>query len=143
VGSPATAASACFSVDSLQVDSLDSLDCYCRIFTWETDSSVTSNREIDILEMSRWGIATDPANAQYVLQPFKLDGHRQRFSLNTTAPITCVMTWTSTAVSLCKMTIMIACQCFLWCTDSSVDAQVYTSVYADCAGIFCNTEWID
>lgn len=52
------------------------------LFTWETLAEA-NNREIDV-EISRWGDATDPENAQFVVQPYQSRGNLKRFS----APIT-------------------------------------------------------
>ena len=46
-------------------------------FTWDDLASEQSYREIDI-ELSYWGVAGEP-NAQFVVQPFTLPGHRYRF----------------------------------------------------------------
>src|ERR1043165_5320768 len=43
------------------------------LFTWSDDPAY-ADREIDI-ECSRWGIAADVNNAQYVVQPYYLSGH--------------------------------------------------------------------
>ena len=49
------------------------------LFTWDTDPAAY-HREIDF-EFSRWGddSATAP-NAQYVVQPFDVDGNREQYS---------------------------------------------------------------
>ena len=49
------------------------------LFTWSDDPAY-ANREIDI-ECSRWGNAADPSNAQYVVQPYNLDGHLARIAV--------------------------------------------------------------
>ena len=49
------------------------------LFTW-SDKAAYNHREIDI-ELSRWGNAADPTNAQYVVQPYDLAGHLQRWTL--------------------------------------------------------------
>ncbi len=46
-------------------------------FTWDDLASEQSYREIDI-ELSYWGVAGGP-NAQFVVQPFTLPGHRYQF----------------------------------------------------------------
>jgi len=46
-------------------------------FTWDDLASEQSYREIDI-ELSYWGVAGGP-NAQFVVQPFMLPGHRYQF----------------------------------------------------------------
>jgi hypothetical protein len=49
------------------------------LFTWSDDPAYT-DREIDI-ECSRWGNASDPTSAQYVVQPYDLSGHLIRIVL--------------------------------------------------------------
>ena len=48
------------------------------LFTWNDDPAY-SHREIDI-EFSRWGNASDPTNAQYVVQPYDTAGNLIRFT---------------------------------------------------------------
>ncbi|MCA1682384.1 MAG: hypothetical protein LC685_00005, partial [Actinobacteria bacterium] len=48
------------------------------LFTW-SDDPAQSHRELDV-EMARWGSATDPTNAQYVVQPAGPAGHLTRFT---------------------------------------------------------------
>jgi hypothetical protein len=47
------------------------------MFTWN-DAPDYAHREIDI-EFARWGSASDPNNAQYVVQPWDLPGHEHRW----------------------------------------------------------------
>ena len=49
------------------------------LFTWSDDPAY-ADREIDI-ECSRWGNAADVNNAQYVVQPYNLDGHLARYAV--------------------------------------------------------------
>ena len=49
------------------------------LFTWSDDPAYT-DREIDI-ECSRWGNASDPTSAQYVVQPSDANGHLIRIVL--------------------------------------------------------------
>jgi hypothetical protein len=49
------------------------------LFTWSDDPAYT-DREIDI-ECSRWGNASDPTSAQYVVQPYDATGHLIRIVL--------------------------------------------------------------
>jgi hypothetical protein len=49
------------------------------LFTWSDDPAYT-DREIDI-ECSRWGNASDPTSAQYVVQPYDTTGHLIRIVL--------------------------------------------------------------
>ena len=48
------------------------------LFTW-SDKAPYAHREIDI-EFARWGNPADPTNAQYVVQPYNLPGHLQRYA---------------------------------------------------------------
>lgn len=48
------------------------------MFTWNDDPAY-AHREIDI-EWARWGNASDPTNAQYVVQPYDAAGHELRFA---------------------------------------------------------------
>ncbi len=64
------------------------------LFTWDPDFQA-SQRELDV-EMSRWGVAGDPLNAQFVVQPFDQSGHRDRFPLTLTdgaSELTFLMRW--------------------------------------------------
>ena len=49
------------------------------LYTWSNDPAF-SHREIDV-ELSRFGNASDPANAQFVVQPSGTSGNRQRFTV--------------------------------------------------------------
>jgi hypothetical protein len=46
------------------------------LFTWEDDPSF-NHREIDF-EAARWGVASDPTNSQFVVQPYGTPGNLQR-----------------------------------------------------------------
>lgn len=62
------------------------------LFTW-SDKARYAHREIDI-EFARWGDATDPTNAQYVLQPHGAHGHLQRFTQPADTTSAHQFTWT-------------------------------------------------
>lgn len=47
------------------------------LFTWNDDPAY-NHREIDI-EYARWGNASDPNNAQYVVQPYSTPGNEHRW----------------------------------------------------------------
>jgi hypothetical protein len=49
------------------------------LFTW-SDKAPYAHREIDF-EVARWGVASDPTNAQYVVQPYDVAGHLHRLTL--------------------------------------------------------------
>jgi len=79
-----------FYLDSA-VDALDP-NVVLGLFTWSDDPAF-AHREIDI-EISRWGIAVDPTNAQYVVQPFETLGNLVRWTIPTAvAPTTHSFTW--------------------------------------------------
>jgi hypothetical protein len=61
------------------------------LFTW-SDKAQYAHREIDI-EFARWGNATDPTNAQYVVQPYDRSGHVHRLTATATAPALHGFTW--------------------------------------------------
>ena len=63
------------------------------LFTWN-DLPDYANREIDI-EVARWGSATDPTNAQFVVQPYGSPGHLRRFSQPAGGPSTLEFTWSA------------------------------------------------
>lgn len=65
-----------FTIDSA-VDDLDP-NVVLGLFTW-SDRARFAHREIDI-EFARWGSATDPTNAQFVVQPHDVATHLRRFS---------------------------------------------------------------
>ena len=48
------------------------------LFTW-SDKAPYAHREIDF-EAARWGNASDPTNAQFVVQPYNLANHLVRFT---------------------------------------------------------------
>ena len=89
-----------FTLDS-RVDNLDP-NVVLGLFTWSDDPAY-AYREID-LEFSRWGNASDPSNAQYVVQPFDAAGHLVRFTVPTTATnSTHLFTWETNRVSFQSM----------------------------------------
>jgi hypothetical protein len=68
------------------------------LFTWSDDPAY-ANREID-LECSRWANAADPNNAQYVVQPYTLDGHLARIAVPAgQTNSTLLFTWETNRVS--------------------------------------------
>src|SRR5262245_19883907 len=60
-----------------RVDALDP-NVVLGLFTW-SDRPQYANREIDI-EFARWGVASDPTNAQYVVQPYDRPDHLRRYT---------------------------------------------------------------
>jgi hypothetical protein len=48
------------------------------LFTWNDDAAF-NHRELDV-EFSRWGNAADPANGQYVVQPYSTTGNLLRIT---------------------------------------------------------------
>jgi hypothetical protein len=67
------------------------------LFTWETAAPQYHYRELDF-EFSRWGKASDPTNAQFVVQPFEVPGNLVRYTVDLNPPndpnLTMIMTWT-------------------------------------------------
>ncbi len=61
------------------------------LFTW-SDKAAYAHREIDV-EFARWANATDPTNAQYVVQPYDRAGHLHRLTTPATAPTMHGFTW--------------------------------------------------
>ncbi len=61
------------------------------LFTW-SDEPAFAHREIDI-EVSRWGEASSPLNAQFVVQPWNAAGHRHRFALPSSPASSHSFTW--------------------------------------------------
>jgi hypothetical protein len=74
------------------VDDLDP-NVVLGLFTW-SDKGAFNHREIDV-EIARWGNPSDPTNAQYVVQPYNLAGHLQRFTASGAAPTIHGFTWRS------------------------------------------------
>jgi hypothetical protein len=66
------------------------------LFTYDDDPTTTGgHREIDV-EMSRWGNAADPTNAQFVIQPYTISGNLTRWTIPTgAAPTTHSFTWSN------------------------------------------------
>ena len=84
-----------FTIDS-PVDNLDP-NVVLGLFTWN-DSPAYNHRELDI-EFSRWGSATDPTNAQYVVQPYTGSANLQRWTQQPGyAPSSHSFRWTSRSV---------------------------------------------
>lgn len=66
------------------------------LFTWDDDPA-WAHREIDV-EFSRWGMAANPVNAQYAVQPYETPGHLQSFLQPPGAPSTHAFVWLPAAV---------------------------------------------
>jgi hypothetical protein len=80
-----------------RVDNLDP-NVVLGLFTWSDDLAY-DYREIDI-ECSRWGNASDPNNAQYVVQPSDAAGHLARFAVPTgLTNSTLLFTWETNRVA--------------------------------------------
>src|SRR5205085_5759584 len=67
------------------------------LFTWD-DATAYNHRELDI-EFARWGNASDPTNAQYVVQPYSTAGNLVRFTEPADAPTTHSFQWQSASVN--------------------------------------------
>lgn len=79
---------------------LDNLDKFVTLgmFTWTDLACVEGNREID-LEFSTWGDSILPNNAQYVIQPYWVNGNLSRYQLTSAATSTHSFTWQPDSVS--------------------------------------------
>jgi hypothetical protein len=79
------------------IDVLDA-NMVAGFFTWSDDPDFL-HREVDI-EFTRWGVAADPENAQFVVQPFGAPGHQQRFTMPAgLAQSTHIIKWETNLVS--------------------------------------------
>jgi hypothetical protein len=67
------------------------------MFTWHDTSADYAHREIDI-EVARWGNASNPTNAQFVVQPYDLGGHTFRYTVPPAVPSTHEFTWRESSV---------------------------------------------
>jgi hypothetical protein len=65
------------------------------LFTWDDDPAY-NHREIDF-EAARWGVASDPTNSQFVVQPYGTPGNLQRIT-TPAGPQTVSFTWRPNAV---------------------------------------------
>lgn len=66
-------------------------------FSW-TDADA-GTREVDMLEIGKFGNGGDPNNAQYVVQPYTTPGNQKRFFLPAVAPTVHTMTWLRQSLS--------------------------------------------
>ena len=73
-----------------RLDQLDS-NVVLGLFTW-SDKPQYAHRELDF-EAARWGSATDPTNAQFVVQPYDAANHLSRFSLSSSVRTEQQFTW--------------------------------------------------
>jgi protoheme IX farnesyltransferase len=73
-----------------RVDQLDQ-NVVLGLFTW-SDKAPYAHREIDV-EVARWGVPTDPTNAQFVVQPYNLANHLVRFASGSQARTVMQFTW--------------------------------------------------
>ena len=78
---------------------LDQLDrnVVLGLFTW-SDRPQYAHRELDF-EAARWGSATDPTNAQFVVQPYDRPNHLHRFALTNAVRTEQQLTWRAGEVS--------------------------------------------
>lgn len=85
-----------FYVDS-PVDDLDA-NVVLGLFTWSDDPAY-AYREIDV-EIARWGNASDPTNAQFVVQPWNNAGNLIRFTIpDGASPTTYSFDWEPDQIS--------------------------------------------
>lgn len=61
------------------------------LFTW-SDRPQYAHRDLDV-EFARWGSASDPTNAQFVVQPYDKPGHLIRFTATSAARTEQQFTW--------------------------------------------------
>jgi hypothetical protein len=73
------------------------------LFTYDYSNTSTTNREIDF-EASRFGVASDLTNAQYVVQPYTTAGNLQRITIPGAVSTTVTMTWVPGSVAFSGMT---------------------------------------
>lgn len=66
------------------------------LFTW-SDLADYAHRELDI-EFSRWSNASDPTNAQYVVQPWDGTNHLRRFTQPAATTSTHAFTWAAGSI---------------------------------------------
>jgi hypothetical protein len=67
-------------------------------FIWD-ETNPTYNREIDIMEASRFGDPFNPLNAQFVIAPWNIDGRINRFTIPVSATsATLTLQWSPTAL---------------------------------------------
>ena len=67
------------------------------LFTWN-DAPDDNHREIDF-EAARWGNASDPTNAQWVVQPYDTTGNLRRWTIGSGTPVIIRFTWSPSSVS--------------------------------------------
>jgi hypothetical protein len=67
------------------------------LFTW-SDRPQYAHRELDV-EIARWGSATDPTTAQFVVQPYDAAGHLARFTTTSAVRTQQQFTWRAGEVS--------------------------------------------
>ena len=84
---------------SFQMETVPQLDknVVFGAFTWADAERVS--REIDTLEVSRFGDAGDPNNAQNVVQPYQTPGNQMRFLLPAVTPTIHSMEWQADSAS--------------------------------------------
>ena len=80
-----------------RVDNLDP-NMVLGLFTYDSADPAFNNREIDI-EASRWGNASDPTNAQFVVQASATAGNLTRITQGSSLPATFSFMWTATGLS--------------------------------------------
>ncbi len=82
------------------VTACDTLDpnAVLGLFTWANGQADPNYREIDI-EWARWGDPEDSTNAQFVVQPYSLEGHLRRITVpSTEGELTHGFLWRPTGV---------------------------------------------
>ena len=77
----------------IQLDTAPGLDKNVIFGAFSWADAERNNREIDVLELGRFGNAADPNNAQNVIQPYTTPGNQMRFLLPEVAPTSHTMSW--------------------------------------------------
>ncbi|KZM47386.1 hypothetical protein [Labrenzia sp. OB1] len=76
-----------------------SVNCCFGAFTYQLDADpniANPHRELDMVEVSRFGRRDDPTNAQFTLQPWEVPGNVMRFTIASDVnAITLVMRWSA------------------------------------------------
>lgn len=103
------------------------------------ESLVNGHRELDMVEASRFGIQTDPTNAQFTLQPYADDpANVHRITLQDQGEITLVMNWTAPEQPVTFSAyygildldqVKTATAAFTWTTDPTTQNQFIPNTY--------------
>jgi len=84
---------------SVQIETLPQFDQNVVFGAFSWADAERNSREIDLLELGRFGNASDPNNAQNVVQPYTTAGNQLRFVLPSIAPTIHQMTWLANSLT--------------------------------------------